>query len=78
MTEIPDIDALLPALPEIVLVVGAMVLLMVGAFRGERSATPIHWLAIVLLVASCTAILMLHVTRTAKTILRAIDLLRKE
>jgi len=35
-------------------------------------------LAIVLLVASCTAILMLHVTRTAKTILRAIELLRKE
>ena len=59
MTEIPDIDALLPALPEIVLVVGAMVLLMLGAFRGERSATPIHWLAIVLLVAAGVVVVWL-------------------
>src|SRR5262245_5873388 len=59
MTEIPDIDALLPALPEIVLAVGAMVLLMLGAFHGERSATPIHWLAIVLLVAAGAAVVLL-------------------
>ena len=43
---------MLPALPEIVLAVGAMVLLMLGAFRGERSAPAIHWLSIVLLVAA--------------------------
>ena len=36
MPETLEIPALLPALPEIVLVVGAMALLMVGAFRGER------------------------------------------
>jgi len=52
MTETVDLPALLPALPEIVLAVGAMVLLMLGAFRGERSAGSIHWLAIVLLVAA--------------------------
>src|SRR6266852_3413304 len=52
MTETLDIPALLPALPEIVLAVGAMVLLMLGAFRGERSAGAIHGLAIALLVAA--------------------------
>src|SRR5262245_13894341 len=52
MTEIPDLQALLPALPEMVLAVGAMLLLMLGVFRGERSAGAIHWLAIVLLVAA--------------------------
>src|SRR5215813_3724057 len=35
MTETVEIPALLPALPEIVLAIGAMALLMVGAFRGE-------------------------------------------
>ena len=36
MNETFEFDDLLPVLPEIVLAVGAMVLLMVGAFRGER------------------------------------------
>src|SRR6266545_3268251 len=52
MTETLDLPALLPALPEIVLAVGAMVLLMLGAFRGERSAPAIHLLAIALLVVA--------------------------
>ena len=38
MNEAAELPALLPALPEIVLAVGAMVLLMVGAFRGEAAA----------------------------------------
>ena len=42
---------LLPVLPEIVLAVGAMVLLMVGAFRGEGNAPMVSWLSIALLVA---------------------------
>ena len=46
MTDTADLPALLPALPEIVLAVGAMVLLMLGAFRGERRRPAIHWLAI--------------------------------
>ena len=40
----PSHPALLPALPEIVLAVGAMVLLMVGAYRGERSVPLVNWL----------------------------------
>jgi len=52
MNEAFEFHDLLPALPEIVLAVGAMVLLMLGAFRGERSTTAVNWLAIVLLVAA--------------------------
>src|SRR5882757_1250633 len=43
---------LLPVLPEIVLAVGAMALLMFGAFRGERDAPMISWLAILLMLAA--------------------------
>jgi NADH-quinone oxidoreductase subunit N len=50
MTETAEIPALLPALPEIVLVVGAMLLLMVGAFRGERATNGIDIAAILLLI----------------------------
>src|SRR6266849_761992 len=52
MTDTAVLPALLPALPELVLAVGAMALLMLGAFRGERSAPAIQWLAIALLVAA--------------------------
>ena len=52
MNETFEFRDLMPALPEIVLAVGAMTLLMVGAFRGERSAGAINWLAILLLVAA--------------------------
>jgi NADH-quinone oxidoreductase subunit N len=52
MTETVDIAALLPALPEMVLAVGAMLLLMLGAFSGERSAPVVHWFAILLLAAA--------------------------
>jgi NADH-quinone oxidoreductase subunit N len=54
-----ELPALLPALPEIVLAVGAMLLLMIGAFRGERAAGAIHWLAILLLVAAGAIIVWL-------------------
>src|SRR5262249_57513424 len=52
MNDAFDFHDLLPALPEIVLAIGAMVLLMLGAFRGERSTTAVNWVAIVLLVAA--------------------------
>jgi NADH-quinone oxidoreductase subunit N len=52
MNDVAALPALLPALPEIVLAVGAMVLLMLGAFRGEHTAVAVSWLAIVLLVAA--------------------------
>lgn len=43
--------ALAPVLPEMLLVAGAMALLMIGVFRGERSGALIGWLAILLLTA---------------------------
>src|SRR5450759_4524195 len=52
MNDVVALPALLPALPEIVLAVGAMALLMLGAFRGEHTAVAVNWLAIVLLVAA--------------------------
>ncbi len=42
--------SLLPVLPEIVLAAGAMALLMVGAFRGERATPLVVTLAIALLI----------------------------
>src|SRR5690242_385143 len=44
---LPDIA---PALPEIVIVVGAMALLMFGAVTGERSTRAVSWLAITVLI----------------------------
>jgi len=44
--------SLLPVLPEIVLAVGAMALLMLGAFRGQRATPLVVTLAIVLLVVT--------------------------
>ncbi|RIK97553.1 MAG: NADH-quinone oxidoreductase subunit NuoN [Proteobacteria bacterium] len=41
-----------PVLPELVLAVGTLVLLLVGAFRGERSTTLVGALALVLLVVT--------------------------
>ena len=54
-----EIPSLLPALPEIVLALGAMALLMFGAFRGERTAVTINWLAILLLVVSGAIVVLL-------------------
>jgi len=59
MNEASEFRELLPALPEIVLAVGAMVLLMLGAFRGERSAGAMNWLAILLLIAAGALIVWL-------------------
>src|SRR6202012_3596755 len=42
---------LMPALPELVLAVGAMVLLMIGAYRGQGTTALVTTLAAVLLVA---------------------------
>src|SRR5438034_1012444 len=50
MTETVEIPTLLPALPEIVLAVGAMLLLMVGVFRGERATKGVEAGAVLLLL----------------------------
>jgi len=55
--------ALLPALPEIVLAVGAMVLLMVGAFNGEKSALAVSGVAFVLLVIAAVIVYALPAGR---------------
>jgi NADH-quinone oxidoreductase subunit N len=59
MTETFDLNALTPALPEIVLALGAMALLMFGAFRGERTAGAVNWLAILVLIAAAAAVVWL-------------------
>src|SRR5213593_4185449 len=59
MTETVEVPALLPALPEIVLAIGAMVLLMVGAFRGEQTAKGIEGAAILLLVLTGLIVVLL-------------------
>src|ERR1700754_2404076 len=45
------------ATPEMILAAGAMVLLMVGAFRGERSADLVAWLSIALLIGGAAAVI---------------------
>jgi len=59
MNEASEFRDLLPALPEIVLAVGAMALLMLGAYRGERSAGVMNWLAILLLIGAGAAVVWL-------------------
>jgi NADH-quinone oxidoreductase subunit N len=59
MNDAAALPALLPALPEIVLALGAMALLMLGAFRGEHTAVAANWLGIGLLVAAGAIILWL-------------------
>jgi NADH-quinone oxidoreductase subunit N len=54
MTEVP---ALLPALPEIILAVGALALLMLGVFSGEKSLRTVSALAVLLLLAAVAAVL---------------------
>ncbi|MBI5319850.1 NADH-quinone oxidoreductase subunit NuoN [Bradyrhizobium sp.] len=50
---------LLPVLPELVLAVGAMLLLVLGAYRGEGTTRAITWLSIALLVVTGVLELML-------------------
>ena len=59
MNEAAQLPVLYPALPEIVLALGAMALLMLVAFRGEQTAVAVNWLAIGLLVAAGVIILRL-------------------
>src|SRR5215813_10873125 len=50
---------LLPVLPELVLAVGAMVLLMLGAYRGEGTTRLVTTLAICLLIVTGVLVLTL-------------------
>jgi NADH-quinone oxidoreductase subunit N len=59
MSESLTLSALTPLLPEIILALGAMALLMLGAFRGPRTETSIDVLAIILLLIAGAAVLLL-------------------
>jgi NADH-quinone oxidoreductase subunit N len=52
------IPAFLPAMPEIVLAAGALVLLMIGAFGGERTTPLITGLSVALIVFAGVGVLM--------------------
>src|SRR5262245_31775203 len=52
MTDTFLLPSLYPALPEILLAAGAMVLLMVGAFRGDAATTAVNVAAVVLLLVA--------------------------
>jgi NADH-quinone oxidoreductase subunit N len=59
MTEIADIHGLLPLLPEIVLALGAMLMLMFGALVGERSGPIVNGWSVLILVLAAVALLWL-------------------
>jgi NADH-quinone oxidoreductase subunit N len=56
MIPVPDF---LPALPEIILSAGALALLMVGAYGGERTNFIVSTCAIVLLAIACAVVILL-------------------
>jgi NADH-quinone oxidoreductase subunit N len=58
-------QGLMPILPEIVLALGAMILLMAGAAAGERSAAVVNGLSVIVLIAAGAVIVMLPPGRYA-------------
>ncbi|MDC7786498.1 NADH-quinone oxidoreductase subunit NuoN [Rhodoplanes sp. TEM] len=52
MNTVAELPALYPALPEIVLAVGAMVLILMGAYRGNQSTGAVSGFAVMLLIAA--------------------------
>ena len=54
-----DVKLIGPVLPELLLAIGAMALLMLGAFRGERSTPVIQSTAIALLLVDAVVVLWL-------------------
>ena len=58
MTDVLDLPSIQPILPELVLVLGAMVLLMFGVSRGDRSTGTVCGLAIALLIVAAGLLVM--------------------
>jgi len=56
--------SLLPVLPEVVLGVGALVLLMIGVFSGEGSARIVTWLSVLLIVVAGIALVFVPASVT--------------
>src|SRR5579863_1644096 len=59
MNAAPTLTGIIPLLPEFVLAGGAMALLMLGAFRGERNTTVIDVLSIILLAVAGVIVILL-------------------
>ena len=59
MTDTAELPALLPVAPELLLAGGAMLLLMIGVFRGETTANAIDVAAVVLLIIVGLAVVWL-------------------
>src|SRR3984885_9636233 len=59
MTEGLDFAAVYPVLPELVLAVGAMALLMMGAWRGDQSTPALSGFAVMLLILAGVVILLM-------------------
>src|SRR6476646_5877675 len=53
------LPALLPALPDIVLALGALALVVYGAFAGERTTNTVNWAAFGLLIVAGLIVLWL-------------------
>ena len=51
---------LMPALPEIVLALSGMALLLLGAFRGDRSTTEVSWIAVLALLVAGVALTVMQ------------------
>ena len=64
MNPIVTAPAFGPALPEIILAVGVLMLILFGAFRGERSAALVTIGALALLFVAFVAVLLLPTSRT--------------
>jgi NADH-quinone oxidoreductase subunit N len=65
MTEILDVPSLQPILPELILAVGAMILLMLGVARGDRATGSVGGLAVVILIVAGVAVLTQPVDKVA-------------
>jgi NADH-quinone oxidoreductase subunit N len=64
MTEGLDFAAVYPVLPELVLAAGAMVLLMMGAWRGDQSTAALSGFAVMLLILAGVLILLMPADKT--------------
>jgi NADH-quinone oxidoreductase subunit N len=64
MTEGLDFAAVYPVLPELVLAIGAMVLLMMGAWRGDQSTAALSGFAVMLLILAGVLILLMPADKT--------------
>lgn len=63
MNEITSVGTLLPVVPEIVLALGAMLMLMIGVFQGERNSALVNGFCIVILLGAMAAVLAIPAGR---------------